>query len=219
RGRGHGESSSPWMILALAGGDSGRDRSRRREVYRPPERRSYSSMEHRGPGGGFPGGRPLGDLPLPSAPEAGEICEVLRPAGALFLADQIVQIEKERRHPAELRVATPLPGVLEIDSARQARHEIDAVGGDPELDDPAGLEQILGADRHLESAEELADRVEDRFDVRGGRIDEEVEVLRRPRDRMKRVREPADDEVPNPPRVARLEKFLVIGVIHRSPAP
>src|SRR6185295_16580574 len=27
RGRGHGESSSPWMILALGGGDSGRDRS------------------------------------------------------------------------------------------------------------------------------------------------------------------------------------------------
>jgi hypothetical protein len=85
--------------------------------------------------------------------ESGDVGEILRAAAGTLVGDQIVTPDTGKMQPLDLDGFPALPRAVEINAATDRGEEIDAAGGDPDLENRVGFRQVV-ARRLLERSAE-----------------------------------------------------------------
>ena len=118
-------------------------------------------------------------LALCDTPENAQVGLVLQTTRSLFRGDQVGQRKIISVHFPENVLHSPSPHIVEVTGVGRPTDEINADGGDAQLDNDARGGQVREGESQVPAAEEIADGRKEFFRVGGGRIVEDIEVFSR----------------------------------------
>lgn len=117
--------------------------------------------------------QPSGQL-VPDAPEALHVGQVLGTPGGELVSDEGFPPKEVDRQPVSRTSCLVFPRLVEGD-AGDGREKVDAKGCDTELDDPAGLSEVLRCEAERTKSE-LHERLYGASAICKSRADEQIEI-------------------------------------------
>jgi len=148
-----------------------------------------------------------------------DIRSVLRPVALFLGTGEVIQSNIVGANGAKMSINPVLPRRLKTRQARYFGKQVDPNGGNPHLDDPSRIDQILDGIAQVSTAKEVAQRRQSPPCIRRGGLDQDVKVSGRARTRVEGDRVGADHQIPHPMGVQCGDELFVVLGRHRAPAP